>query len=60
MDFLTVLLMAKAGDEAAQERILELYDPLLTKDSVVDGAFDEDLYQELCEVMLRCIKNYRV
>lgn len=60
MDFLTVLLMAKAGDEAAQERILELYDPLLTKESVVDGAFDEDLYQELCEVMLRCIKNYRV
>ena len=60
MDFLTVLLMAKAGDEAAQERILELYDPLLTKESVVDGAFDQDLYQELCEVMLRCIKNYRV
>ena len=60
MDFLTVLLMAKAGDEAAQERILELYDPLLTQESVVDGAFDEDLYQELCEVMLRCIKNYRV
>ena len=55
-----MLLMAKAGDEAAQERILELYDPLLTKESVVDGAFDEDLYQELCEVMLRCIKNYRV
>ena len=60
MDFLTVLLMAKAGDEAAQERILELYNPLLTKESVVEGAFDEDLYQELCEVMLRCIKNYRV
>ena len=60
MTFQTILIAAQAGNQAAQERIVELYKPFLTKEAVVDGVFDEDLFQELCEVLLHCIRNYHM
>ena len=48
MNFLELLICAKAGDNDAAEHILTMYQPLLVKESVLDGALDEDLYQELC------------
>ena len=59
MNFLELLICAKAGDNDAAERILTMYQPLLVKESVLDGALDEDLYQELCLVFLRCIEKFR-
>ena len=47
MNFLELLICAKAGDNEAAERILTMYQPILVKESVLDGALDEDLYQEL-------------
>ena len=44
---------------AAQELLL-LYDPLLTKEAVVNRVFDEDLYQELRIVLLTCIRIFPV
>ena len=55
-----LLLQAKAGDEKAFDELLIMYRPLLLKESIVDGVFDEDLYQELCIVFLRCIKRFRL
>ncbi|MDO4272074.1 MAG: helix-turn-helix domain-containing protein [Eubacteriales bacterium] len=42
------------------EQILEMYRPLLIKNALVNGRFDEDLYQELVVETLKCIQYYRV
>lgn len=53
-------MQAKAGDEKAFGELLIMYRPLLLKESIVDGVFDEDLYQELCVVFLKCICKFRI
>lgn len=60
MNFKDLLLQAKGGREAAVIEIMELYRPLLLKEALTDGSFDEDLYQELCITLLNCIQNFRV
>ncbi len=60
MNFETLLLSAKAGDAIATEALLRMYRPYLLKESIIAGGFDEDLYQELCIVLLRCIQNFRI
>lgn len=60
MNFEELLLQAKAGEEQAAVAMLEMYKPLLIKSSVLGGSFDEDLYQELCIVLLKCIRQFRI
>lgn len=60
IDFKTLLLRAKENDSAACAEILSMYKPLLLKESILDGSFDEDLYQELCVTLLNCICKIRV
>lgn len=60
MNFQEILLRAKAGDTEAIHTILEMYKPLLLKESIVFGVFDEDIYQELCLTVLHCIKIFEV
>ena len=60
MNFEELLLQARAGEEQAVIGILELYKPLLIKASILNGSFDEDLYQELCITLLKCIKQIRI
>lgn len=60
MNFLELLICAKAGDNEAAERILTMYQPILVKESVLDGALDEDLYQELCLQLFLCIRKFRI
>lgn len=60
MEFEMILQQAKEGNQVAVMEIVEMYKPLLIKNAVVDGIFDEDLYQELVKVLLFCIKRYRV
>ncbi len=59
MSFRALLEQAKQNDQLAVERILEMYRPLLLRGAIVDDVFDEDLYQELCIVFLRCIRQFR-
>ena len=59
MNFEEVLFRANMGDHVATERILEMFRPLLIKNSLINGRFDEDLYQELRIEVLRCIKKYK-
>lgn len=59
MDFEELLFQAKMGDEKATEQVLEMYQPLLVKNALVNGMFDEDLYQELTLETLKCIRNFR-
>lgn len=60
MTFKELIVSAKAGDSTAIDYLLDLYHPLLFKESIVEGIFDEDLHQELCIRFLYCIKKFRV
>ena len=60
MDFNKLLLQAKDGEPETVSELLEIYKPLLTKNSIINGTFDEDLYQKLCITFLRCIHMLRI
>lgn len=60
MNFKEMLMLAKAGHPQAVETLLTMYRPLLMKEAIVDGIFDEDLFQELCLVFWRCIRKFQV
>ncbi len=60
MNFKELLLRAKDCNEDAIHTILEMYRPLLLKESIVNGVFDEDLYQELCITLLKCIDRFNM
>lgn len=60
MNFKDLLLQAKGGRESAVLEILELYKPFLLKESLHNGRFDEDLYQELCITLLGCVQNFKI
>jgi len=60
MNFEYLLLKAKDGDPEAVKGLIEMYHPLLVKNSVVDGKFDEDLYQELVREMLISIRTFQI
>lgn len=60
MNFKDLLLSAKKGREVAIVSILEMYKPLLIKNSIINGRFDEDLYQELCVTLLSCIHSFQM
>ena len=59
MNFERLLLQAKEGNADAVLEILEIYKPLLIKNAIVNGRFDEDLYQELTAELLKCIQYFR-
>lgn len=59
-DFITLFTLAKAGDSAAVEVILNMYRPLLYKESMQQGIFNEGLFQELCLVLLNCIRKFTI
>ena len=59
MSFDELLFRAKAGDMAAKAEIFAMYRPLLIKYSLVNGRFDEDLYQELAVELMKCIRYFR-
>ena len=59
MNFEEVLYRAQTGDKEAVLQILEMFRPLLIKNSLVNGRFDEDLYQELRLDVLKCIRGFR-
>lgn len=60
MNFGELLRRAKSSDQQALEELLQLYRPLMMKEAIVDDVFDEDLYQELRIVFLRCIQQFDI
>jgi len=59
MNFIELLTDAKTN-QASAGRLIELYQPMLTKAAIVDGVFDEDLHQELILVLLRCVRTFKI
>ena len=60
MNFKELIIRAQRGENEAQETLLEMYQPLLSKEAIVDGVFDEDLYQELCFKFICCIEKFEL
>lgn len=60
MNFKELLQRAKTDDQQAKQEIISMYRPLLVKESVINGVFDEDIYQELCETLLLCIWKFQI
>ena len=59
MNIKDLLILAKLGDSSAMETLFETYRPLLLKASIIDGEFDEDLFQELQIVFMHCVQVFR-
>ena len=60
MEFEEILFRAQQGDKKAVERILEMFHPMLIRNALIKGIFDEDLYQEFVYTMLQCILKFPV
>ena len=58
MEFDELLFRVKMNDKQAIEQITEIYRPLIIKNALVNGVFDEDLYQELMVELLKCIRTF--
>ncbi len=59
MEFERVLFRAKQGDEKAIEQILEMFRPMLIRNALIWGVFDEDLYQEFVIETLKCVQHFK-
>lgn len=57
-NFEYMLKAAKESDKKAILEIVEMYRPLTIKYAMVNGKFDEDLYEECIYTMLLCIKKF--
>lgn len=60
MSFEKILRKAQQGDTAALEQLLELYQPLLVKNSYVFGKFSPDCYQTLVERFLIAVRRFKM
>lgn len=60
MEFEKLLKDAQQGNARAQEEIIQMYKPLLIKNSLERNMFDEDLFQELSIILLNCIMKFRI
>ena len=60
MNFKDLLIHAKENDDYAIALITEMYTPLLMKASIVNGVYDEDLFQEVCLTLLNCIRKIKI
>ena len=59
MTFIELLTDARTNS-ASQQQLIDMYKPLLIKESITEGVFDEDLYQELVAVLLQCIRTFTI
>lgn len=59
MEFEEILYRAQMGNKQAVEQIVEMYQPLLIKNALVDGAFDKELHQDLITEIIKCIRDFR-
>lgn len=58
--FRDLLFAAKRGDKQAKEELLKIYKPLLLRYSMIGDRFNEDLFQEQCIMLLKCIEKFEI
>ncbi|RKD27146.1 Helix-turn-helix domain-containing protein [Caminicella sporogenes DSM 14501] len=57
-DLKTLFIGAKKGNKKDMYRLIQFFDKDLRKRSYICGMFNEDVYQEMCIKLLKCIKNF--
>ena len=60
MEFKELLIRAKRGEKDALEKLLKMYEGLIVRNAIVNGVFNEDLYQDLCYKFLLCIDKFNI
>ncbi len=60
MEFKKLLIRAKRGEKDALEKLLKMYEGLIVRNAIVNGVFNEDLYQDLCYNFLLCIDKFDI
>lgn len=60
MNFDELLRLARSGNRQGAGALLKMYRPLLGRAAIVNGQYDEDLYQELCVIFLKCVRLFRI
>jgi hypothetical protein len=58
VEFEESLLQAKEANRISLRTIIEMYRPLIIKESFVDGFINEDLQQNLIKTVLLCIRAF--
>lgn len=58
-EFESILRRAIDGDNDALMDIIELYEPLINNNSIIDGKFDEDLRQFILLRIVRKISKFK-
>ena len=58
MLFKELLKAAAEGDDQALGELYRMYQPLITKMSMLNNEFEEDLYQEQMICFWRCVKKF--
>lgn len=59
-EFSNLLNLAKNGDVCATTKLLEIFDPMLKKNSKINGKINDDLYQELRIKLINCVKKFEL
>ena len=59
-NFKKLLMLAKMGDKEALQQIVEMYGRLVSKESAVNGIYDEDLRQVLFKTLLMCVRAFEI
>ena len=59
-EFENILRDAKAGDEKSITLILRMIEPIVEKNSIVNGCKDEDLYQILLLKTLDLLDKFQI
>ncbi len=53
-----LVILAQQKDSYALDKIVNSFKPCLIKNSIINGKFDEDCFQELNIKLIKCIYNF--
>ena len=59
-NFYILLNNAVKGNQSAFEKLIRLYEPLIKKKCYINGAYDEDLEQEILIQIARKITSFSI
>ncbi|MCT4583390.1 MAG: helix-turn-helix domain-containing protein [Peptostreptococcaceae bacterium] len=55
-----LILSAKNQNKIALEKIINDFEPLLVKNSFIDGDFNNDCYQSLILQLIKCVYSFEI
>lgn len=55
-----LIFEAKNKNKNALDQIIKYFKPLLLKNSVVDGHFNNDCYQDLVVQLIKCVYTFEL